>query len=466
MELLEITELAEANFTELQRKVLKLKTNSDQVDKYIKQFDPLQHDTMDPTIRPDKLIQTDLGPSKVLVSRLGLSLQKQIVSMAVSFLLGNPVKLMCAPEGDIQEGLLGVFKKTWDDNKLDYDSKRIAKILMSETEVAELWYTEAIEYNKDSDYWYGTANEGGKAKFRLRMKVLARSLGDTIIPVFNSYGDMIAFARGYTVNVDGKNVEHFDVYTDDKIYLGVKDSTGFVCTPSANVVGKIPVIYYSQPISEWSDVQSLIDRFERMLSNHADTNDYFGSPLIKVKGEIKGFAKKGESGKILELVGGADAEYMSWDQSPKSVELEFKNLRSLIFDLTSTPDISIEQMKTLGTYSGIALKMLFLNAHLKASDKEETFGKGIQRRINYLKAAIAKINLDLKNAIVMNITPKFEYYLPKNTKEDIDILTTASGGNPIMSIETAVKLNPLVQDPDDEINKMKSEDNTDLPPTD
>ena len=113
-------------------------------------------------------------------------------------------------------------------------------------------------------------------------------------------------------------------------------------------------------------------------------------------------------------------------------------------------------MNSLGTYSGIALKMLFMAAHLKAAEKEENFGKSIQRRINFLKYALASyINTDLEDAVSMDIEPKFEYYLPKDVNEIITLLSTATGGASILSQKTAVGLNPLVQDADKELTEIK-----------
>lgn len=427
--------------------------SSDSIATWQKQYDPKQHDITDTGKRPDKVVTTDNGTATVAVARLPIPLQKKIVGLAAAFLCGNPVRIAATTATETEEQMLTVIKRVWEDNKLDYESKRLAKLMMSETEVAELWYTEKIE----PGYWKGTVNDAPAVVYRLRMKVLANKFGDSLYPVFNNRGDMIAFARGYQLEVEGKKIDHFDIYTEKSIHKLVKADDDWTLTTEANVIGKIPVIYYRQEAPEWHDVQELIDRLEKLISNHADTNDYFVSPMVVVKGEVKGFSKKGESGKVLELQNGAEASYLSWDQSPESLKLEYNNLRSLIFDMTDTPDISIEQMKALGTYSGIALKMLFLGAHLKAADKEETFGMAIQRRLNYIKAAMAKINVKLEPVASLPVKPVFEYYLPKNHEELINMLSTATGGKASLSQETAVKINPLVNDPENELKLIKED---------
>ena len=433
----------------------KVKKTSD-IQNYIKQFDPKSHDVHDKTKRQDKQIVDESNNIQLInVARLSIPMQKRIVNLAASFLCANPIRLKSAPETEIEKKLLNLIEKVWIDLKLRYDSQEIARLMMSETEVAELWYVE----NAEADYWDDTELSG--TSFKMRMRILANSKGDTLYPVYNAAGDMIAFGREYKTQISGTTdtQEHFDLYTDANIYMNKKVNGVWSTETKPNVIKKIPIVYYDQKHPEWHDVQEMIDRFEKSISNHADTNDYYGSPMVKVKGEIKGFAKKGESGKVLELDAGAEAEYMTWDQSPESVKLEQTNLRSLILDFTDTPDISFDNMKGMGTFSGFALKMLFMAAHLKASQKEETFGKSIQRRINLIKATLITFKQAiLKQGASLDVYPEFDYFLPKDDQAMIDLLVTATGNKAIMSKKSAISLNPLVTNSDIEYEQLKNEE--------
>lgn len=418
-----------------------------------KQYDPKRHDITDPAKRPDKLIYDENGnlSDTVKVARLPIPMQKRIVRMAATFLCGRPIELMATAQNEAEKNLLAVIKKTWNDNKLDYKSKKLASMMMSEMECAELWYTENITQG----YWRGTANDQPKVKFRFRMKMLAPSMGDTLYPVFNAAGDMIAFGRGYMVN----KTEHFDLYLTDNTYFFIRGTAGFQLDKTEpNLTRKIPVIYYRQEAPEWYDVQELIDRLEKSVSNHADTNDYHASPTMVAKNaKVASISKKGEQGKFVEIEGeNAEIQYVSWDKSPESTKLEQDNLTALIYSLTDTPNISFEQMKSLGTFSGIALKMLFMGAHMKASEHEENFGESVQRRINFLMAAMAVINVDFEKVDTLDVWPKFTYFLPKNEQEIVDMLTTAKSGG-IISTETAVEQNPFVTDAATEMKRIKDE---------
>lgn len=435
-------------------------------DEIVKQYDATKHEVTDTGKRPNKLIQKDGGSSSVDVARLPIPFQKLIVNRAVAFLIGNGIKLNAQPENDQQTAVLTMLNKIISTNKLQYRDKQISRTLMSECEAAELWY-----YTLEEGVWnkLKALLKLGDIKVNTRMKILSPSRGDKLYPHFDEYGSMDAFSREYSTIENGNAVIHFDVYTDEVSYRYIqKDgSWSLLEKPTKNIAGKIPVIYYSQPTPEWNEVQNLIDRLEKLISNFADSNDYFGSPLIKVKGEIEGFAGKGESGKILLLKEGAEADYLTWDQAPEAIKLEIETLQNLIFSASQTPDISFSQMKNLGNISGIALKMMFMDAHLKASIKEEVFGEGVQRRLNLLKTIIGKvISVKLEaEADMLEVTPEFNYFLPRNEKEEVETLMAATGGKAIMSQKAAVERNPFVNDVEAEMAAIQEEEKAALSAT-
>lgn len=427
------------------------------------QYEPKLHHVMRKDIRQDKQIKDDGGNivDIIKVARLPLALQKKIVLMAAAF-LGTPT-IESTPDGDAEDNLMEIVNEIWDANKLDYKFMDIAKKVMSERHCAELWYTQDV----DEAYWDGFPIDTNK---KFSMRLLANSLGDYLYPVFDEYGVMIAFGRGYKVreiiNDQVTLVLHFDLYTKDTFYFSKQQDSTWLFSDSTNfsnsLVGipnpikKIPVIYYSQPQVEWADVQQLIDRLERKISNHADTNDYYDSPIVFAEGDVEGFANKGESGKILQGKNGAKVSYLTWDSAPASMEMEIKNLQYYIHSLTHTPDISFENLKGLGRLSGITLQLLFMDAHLKAAEKEGIFGDGLQRRINYLKEAIAVVDPSFRIALPLKIQPKFKYFMPDDVDAMVVTLNNAVAGN-ILSEETAIRINPLVTDAESEITAVQAQ---------
>jgi SPP1 family phage portal protein len=343
-----------------------------------------------------------------------------------------------------------MIQKIWSKNKLDFRNTDVAEKLLSETEVAELWYLVEAE----EGYW----GDLSKGKFKPKMKILASSLGDKLYPYFDLTGDMVAFSREYDITQNGKKESHFDIYTADKTikYTTIEGNTVSEIKP--NLVKKIPVVYYKQELPDWYNVQPMIDRLETSFSNKADNNDYSGSPIAVVKGEIMGFASKGDQGKFLKISGDGEIKYLESTGAPESVKMEWDALREFILSMTQTPDISFSQMKNLGQLSGVALKLMFLDAHMKARRNEKTFGECIQRRLNLLMAIIGNVIDTSLGGVAnnLNINPVFTPYLPINEKEEIENLSTAVTSG-IISKETAVENNPLVSDPESEKERIKSD---------
>ena len=406
--------------------------------------------------RPVKTVGKGTTLKRVEQAKLVIRYQKKIVNMAVSFLFGDPAKLTLDNKEDKYQDTFELINDIWNKNKLDYFNKKLARRLFVETKVAELWYVLIDAENVK----------------HVKVALLCSENGDEIYSHFDNNGDMDAFARRYKlVDVDEKSYEHVDIYTADKIHYGVK-KTEWVVNIKDNHFGKIPVIYYTQAEPEWTGVQTEIDRIEMLISKSADTNDYFGSPTLKIKGKVKNAPEKGEVGKMLQFAGVqgqegkteyGDAEYLTWTQAPEAVKLEYETLKDIIYSQTSTPDLSFNNVQGLTKTSGEALKFLFMDAILKAKDKEEIFGEGLTRRVNLLKAILSITDVKSKQALEeMNISIQFGDVLPKSITELVQSLSTARGGEAIMSRRAAVSKNPLVDDAEEDIEQIEEEEKSEV----
>lgn len=212
---------------------------------------------------------------------------------------------------------------------------------------------------------------------------------------------------------------------------------------------KIPVVYYRQEETEWECVQPVIERLEELLSNWGDVNDYFGAPTYFFKGKMKGFAEKGEVGRIYQGEGSdTDMKVVSWNSAPESMRQEMANLTNIIFSYSQTPDISFENMKTLGNNtSGAAIRLMFTDPHLKAETKEELFGEMFTRRFNVVKNGIAASVFATPQRIAdtLKVTPIFSPYIPKNEMEMLQLINLSTQGKATMSQEEGIEENPMVR---------------------
>lgn len=452
--------IKELGVEELIKEIQSQAKSMDDINKFLDQFNIEKHSVMDVKTRPNKLVKIGDNEEKLVnVARLPVPFQKIITNRSAAFLVGEPIKLMAETNDPNEQLLFDVLKSLWEYTKLDFRTRELARYWMSETEVAELWYM-----SDDILFWdqVNTKNNIGKIQVTPKVKILANSKGDRLYPHFNSFGDMDVFGRQFTINDSSGKNDYFTIYTAETITQYFKGGSGWELMegyPKTNIFAKIPVIYYPKDRPEWGDVQPLIERFETMISNFADSNDYFASPMIKVKGQITGFAQKGEQGKVLTMEENADASYLTWDNAPEAIKFEHDTLKNLINSMTQNPDISFEQMKGIGAIAGIAIRIMFLDAELKTLNHQEVFGEGILRRLNLLRSGLGNIAVKLKKpSLTLKINPEFNFYMPQDEKEIIGTLSTAVSGEKIMSVETAMQNNPFVKNVNTELEKIKAED--------
>lgn len=439
------------------------------LDIVLREYDPYQHKIFNKQYRKNKKVKIKTGNNDPITGepiykektvervRVAVPIQRVIVERSVGFLFSIPVKYnlevnreATQQEIDVHNSVLNIFK----DNKIEYLDKKICRTLISERECAELWYF--------------LLDANGKPK-EMRCKLLSPTRGDILYPHFDDYDRMDGFARKYIVtDEDGVSVTHFDVYTESLVYKYINDGSGLKLLeiPKQHGFTKIPVIYYRQEESEWDSVQPVIERVEDLLSNWGDTNDYFGSPSYFVKGQLSGFADKGEQGRVYQSVGdNADMRVLSWDSSPQSITSELANLINIIFSYTQTPDVSFENMKTLGgNTSGVAIRLMFTDPHMKAEMKIELFGEMFTRRYNLvLNGYVTSLKAIPESAYVnIRVVPKFKPYLPKNEIEEMQIISMSTGSKPTMSQKEGVRQNPRVNNPEEVLNQLKEESQADL----
>lgn len=480
---------------------LKLHRYVDQPDinKAKNQLHPSGHEVNDRILRPDKRIKIEspeTGDNTInvtsssdgcttdwkieKVARIAIALQKLIVKRAVAFLFGNEVELHAEPETDNEKMVLAALKKMLKANKSQSINRRVARQVFSCQEAAELWYPVQVEQTytgegKISKFRDAVNNlignkfhvaYGFKSKFKLRYAIFSPLLGDTLYPYFDETGDMLAFSREYERTDENKTThKFFETYTDTRHMLWGMKTEGWALAegfPKKIEIGKIPIVFAHQDSLEWADVQNLIDRLEKLLSNFADTNDYHAAPKIFTKGEIKGFSSKGESGAIIEGEEDADAKYLAWEQAPEAVRLEIETLLNLIYTLTQTPDISFESVRGIGQLSGVTLKLMFLDAHLKVKDKQEIFDEFMQRRISILKAYLAKFNTAIAaECESLEVEAVITPYMIDDQQSLVEMLTTANGSKPLISQKLSAKLAALAQDPEEDFRQIEQEQKVD-----
>jgi len=418
------------------------------VETYEKRLDVKGHKVFSAAHREDKTIYSDpvkdaagnitsKGEPKIeKVNRIGFALQKLIIKRAVSFLFGNPVVLDYNAETDEEKALMSCLEEMLDDNKEEYLNKNLARKVFSFTEAAEYWFT--VEAGEHEDYGFKTSR-------KLKSKIFSPDQGDKLYPYFDEYGDLIAFSREFKIKLPNLETVYFETYTDEEMVRWKQSSLsidgGWIEDHQEDIpIKKIPIVYIRQDEMETEDIESIIDRLEKMFSNLGDTNDYHSAPKIFVNGRIISFGSKGSSNTVIQGEKDAKAEYLSWDHAPESFLVEANNLIKMAYTITQTPDISFESVKGIGALSGIALKLMFLDAHLKVKDKEEIFVPALQRRYKIMRAYASEMNNNgFKKTNKMKIKPTIKPYMIADELSEAQVLQVANGGKPFISQLESVK---------------------------
>lgn len=403
-------------------------------------------------MRADKWVSKEGGKRLVSVAKIPLSFQQKIVRTGVSFLFGEAVQRIPSEENEA----FSLMDELWRENRLDHLLRVFCEKVQSETEAALVFFEKK---NKEGF-------------LEIKTRVLSSENGQ-LYPYFDAYGDMQAFGWEFETQNEGKTQSHLYVFTDHFLYVYIKGETqgGWVLDEKKskpNLFKKIPVVYHAQEYPQWWEVKELIDRYEMTFSKFCDTNDYFASPMLMVKGAVDSLPQKDDTGKLLKLdimetergnVVGADVSYLTWDQAPEAIQLELDHARSLIYALTDTPDLSLDNLKGLGGVpSGFALQMLFMGAIVKAKWKEGEYTTVVSRAINILKAGLSFIHPNLSERFEkLKVRVKFSSILPQNLSEMVRTLSEANGGKPLMSQAEAVRKNPLVEDPSKTLEELEEE---------
>lgn len=442
------------------------------VDAAIKALDPSRHDIYDQILRPKKKVlvtseDNSANTKNVMssdgvsgqnfkyedVARIALALQKLIIKRAVSFCFGNPVLYNSTTENENQQAIVKALQKILYNVKSNALNRKIGRSIFAFKECAEYWYTVEQPHSK----------YGFNSRYKLRCMLFSPEQGDTLYPFFDETGDMVAFSRSFArKDLKEQVTTFFETFTANEHWLWCLGASGYEVVegyPKPIAIGKIPVVFGHQPYFETEEVDKLIDRLEKLLSNFADTNDYHASPKLFVTGNVVGWAKKGEAGAVIEGEEGATMQYVSWQNAPESVKLEIDTLLQMIYTITQTPDISFDAVKGLGAISGVALKLLFMDAHLKVQDKREIFDDYLQRRVNVILAYIAMMNTRLANDCeAIEIEPEIVPYMITSDIDDLNYWLSANGNKPLISQEESIEKAGITKNVEETVRKIQEEE--------
>lgn len=410
-------------------------------------------------IQKDKIVGTGEKAKSVTAIRLSIPFAKKIVNTAVAFEIGEPVTLIADEKNDLYNSV----KSTWKLNRMDSKLQEALKKKKSELESCIIFHIEDVPTGKTWITKLFTTQ-----KKRIKSNVRTNKEG-RMYPIFDQYGNMQMFVWRFTSKSESQSeIDNIWIYTDTE-RIDLDNSVGntySITSRKPHGFDRIPVMYLQQDLPEWEDVKTIIDRFEVALSKLGGSNDYAGYPLLKLYGELVSMPDRNDDGKTLRFpmkevddtgktIHG-DAEFLTANNAAETVKLELEKLYSLIHAMSSTPDIAFENLKGLGAMSGVALKLMFLDAIIKAKMNEGENRTMVERCLNIIASGIKNTVETKLSKQSLLVTVQFNSILPSDLKEAVEIATSAVTGG-VMSKETAIDFLDMVEDKEGEIEKINKE---------
>lgn len=398
----------------------------------VHQFDPTKHPVMNKQKYPD--IVSDDGIE--YVTRVTCDLQRLATKRMTELCCGIPVKRVYKPENDTQKEIASYIEAILDRNRINSVNIERLNMLFAGCEVLTLWY--AIE-DKNNIY-------GFDSPLKFRCRNFSPMLSDELYPMFDEYGDMVAMSVGYTRKVGKKNVQFFDTYTAAK-HIKYSNASGdwAEVENEAITLGKIPCIYMYRPTPIWEDTSKTVYEIEWALSRNGNYLRKNSKPIFVVLAdEVIQFGDEKPENKefkaVMQYPKGSTAQYVTWQQAIENLKFYVNELRSMFFMQLQLPDWSYEKMSQQAL-SGESRKQLFIDAQMKVNDESGRLLEGFDREINVVKAFLKTALPERYHSDIdaLKVETKITPFSITDTKETVDMLMTANGGEPIMSQRESIE---------------------------
>ena len=363
-------------------------------------------------------------------NRLKFNFAKYIVDTMNGFFIGNPIKLS-VDEGD--EGVSDYLEFLDQYNDQDDNNAELSKICSIYGSGFEMYYVDelgniGITYLNPMECFM-IVDDSILQRERYFVRVFKDEDGDICGSVADS--QMIRWFK-----LKGKIV-----WGDEKVH-------GFDGVPATEFVENAERQGIFEP------VMSLINAYNKGMSEKANDVDYFADAYLKILGPYldEDDTKNIRTNRIINFDGDAKEMIVEFLQKPDgdvTQEHLLDRLERLIFQLSMVANISDENF---GTSSGIALKYKLQSMSNLEKTKERKFTSGMNRRYKIIFSnPVNQMHADDWVKIHVHFTPN----IPANLLEETQIVQNLQG---LVSQETYLKILSIVDDVKAEIDRIVEED--------
>ena len=378
---------------------------------------PIFHEKPKPEWKPD--------------NRIAVNFAKYIVDTMNGYFIGNPIKIIVDGGEETIEKYIEFLDQYNDQDDNNAELSKICSI-----------------YGKGYEMYYND-EEGNVGIIYLDPT-----------EAFMIYDDSVLKRERYFVRLyrDEDNVLHGSVSDQEKVrWFTIKGKIVWNEQEQLHYFNGVPATEYRenkecQGIFE--PVMSIINAFNKAISEKANDVDYFADAYLKIIGTLldEDELKHIRSDRVINFDGDGESVIVDFLQKPNgdtTQENLLDRLQNLIFLIAMVANISDENF---GTSSGIAMAYKLQGMSNLRKTKERKFTSGMNRRY---KLIFSNPGNAMKKDDWVKLHYKFTPNVPANLLEESQIAQNLSG---VVSQETQLGVLSVVDNPKTEIERIDKEE--------
>ncbi len=385
-------------------------------------------------------------------ARIHIGLEKLLTSRTNEFMFSIPVRRIYTntEDNETRQAIAKAIEAIYKHARVNAENRRRGIAYLASCEIFTLWY--AV---KSPNTLYGFPSG-----YKLKCKTFSPMEGVELYPLFDEYDDMVAMSWQYSKTIANKRVKYFETFTSGRHLKWRQGAAGWeeVTNEDIVVIGKIPGAYLWRPFPIWHGLSHIREDIEYTLSRNSDVIAYNSAPILQIVGKLQGTENKGESQRIYRVEQGGSVGYVSWAQAIEALRYQVSTLLNLFWSQGQMPDISFEQMKSLGNIGYDARQTLFMDAHLKVGDESGALIEFFERECNVIKAFLKLMNTswasEIDNVDVEHVITPF---IQNDEAAEIEKWTKANGGKPLVSHLESIQNAGLSADPHQTLEQIQKE---------
>jgi len=419
--------------------------------KLLNDYEPTRHRIVnDKENRKDK-VKSDGTLERA--SRIHLGLEKLLTKRTTEFAFAIPIRRVYhnAEENDKRQQIAKAIEAIYKYARINSENIRRGNAYFASCEIFTIWY--AVE-KPNSLY-------GFTSKYKLKCKTYSPMDGVSLYPLLDEMGDMLAMSFEYKKKIKDKEVTFFETYTADRHYKWKQQDGDWmaISEPKPIKIMKIPGAYAFRPAPIYHGLTHIREEIEYTLSRNSDVIAYNSAPVLKVSGKLVGDEDKGESRRLFRLENGGDVAYVSWTQAIEALKYHVETLLKLFFMQGQMPDLSFENMKSLGNIGFDARQMMLSDAHLKIGDESGTWIEFFERECSVIKEFLKFMNTEWKDEIDnVEVEHIITPFIQNDETAMTDRLIKQNGGKPIKSQLETIREAGYSNDPEATLKQIQEED--------